>query len=35
MNGWLELDRFLQTDPRDIGCAGATEMLHVYVDLVA
>ena len=34
MNGWSELDRFLQTDPRDVGCAGATEMLHVYVDLV-
>ena len=35
MNGWPELDRFLRTDPRDVGCAEATEVLHVYVDLVA
>jgi hypothetical protein len=35
MNGWPALDRFLRTDPRDVGCAEAMEMLHVYVDLVA
>ena len=35
MNGWSALDRFLRTDPRDVGCAEAIEMLHVYVDLVA
>ena len=35
MNGWPELDRFLRTDPRDVGCARAMEMLHVYVELVA
>ena len=35
MNGWPALDRFLRTDPRDVGCAQAVEMLHVYVDLVA
>ena len=35
MNGWSELDRFLRTDPRDVGCAKAMEMLHVYVDLAA
>jgi hypothetical protein len=35
MNGWSALDRFLRTDPRDVGCAQAVEMLHVYVDLVA
>ena len=35
MNGWPALDRFLRTDPRDVGCAEAIEMLHVYVDLVA
>ena len=35
MNGWSELDRFLRTDPRDVGCAQATEMLHVYAELVA
>ena len=35
MNGWTALDRFLQTDPRDVGCAEAMDMLHVYADLVA
>jgi len=35
MNGWSALDRFLRTDPRDVGCAEAMEMLHVYADLVA
>ena len=35
MNGWSALDRFLQADPRDVGCAEATEMLHVYAELIA
>ena len=35
MNTWAELDRFLQTDPRDVGCDEAMALLHVYVDLVA
>ena len=35
MNGCSALDRFLRTDPRDVGCGEAIEMLHVYVDLVA
>jgi hypothetical protein len=35
MNGWTALDRFLRTDPRDVGCAEALDMLHVYADLVA
>ena len=35
MNGRPELDRFLRTDPRDVGCAQAMEMLHVYAELVA
>lgn len=35
MNAWTALDRFLRTDPRDVGCAEAMELLHVYVDLVA
>jgi hypothetical protein len=35
MNSWPELDRFLQTDPCDVGCAEAIDVLHVYVDLVA
>ncbi|HWB36152.1 MAG TPA: hypothetical protein VHA75_09015 [Rugosimonospora sp.] len=29
------LERFLATDPADVGCAQALEILHVYVDLVA
>ncbi|HZC64477.1 MAG TPA: hypothetical protein VE464_22805 [Streptosporangiaceae bacterium] len=33
MNGWSTLDRFLRTDPRDVGCAEAMDMLHVYTDL--
>jgi hypothetical protein len=35
MNGWSALDRFLQTNPRDVGCAEATEMLHIYAELIA
>jgi hypothetical protein len=29
------LEQFLRTDPQDVGCGQAMEMLHVYVDLVA
>ena len=35
MNGWSALDRFLRTDPCDVGCEHAMEMLHVYAELVA
>ena len=35
MNGWSALDRFLRTDPRDAGCEQATEMLHIYAELIA
>jgi hypothetical protein len=35
MNGWTALDRFLQTDPRDVGCGEAMELLHVYAELAA
>ena len=35
MSDWSALDRFLRTDPRDVGCAEAMEMLHVYAELVA
>jgi hypothetical protein len=35
MNGWPALDRFLRTDPRDVGCEQAMEMLHAYAELVA
>ena len=33
MNGWPALDRFLRTDPRDVGCAEAMEILHVCAEL--
>lgn len=29
------LDRFLRTDPRDVGCDEAIAVLHIYVDLAA
>jgi hypothetical protein len=35
MDGRPELDRFLRTDPRDVGCAQAMELLHVYTELAA
>ena len=34
MTGWDELDRFLQTNPGDVGCDEALNLLHIYVDLV-
>lgn len=34
MEGWSALARFLQTDPRDVGCDEAMEIVHVYADLV-
>jgi len=35
MNEREVLERFLQTDPRDVGCSEAIAVLHVYVDLIA
>ena len=35
MKNWDALDRFLQPDPKDVGCEQAMELLNVYVDLVA
>jgi hypothetical protein len=35
MDGGEALDRFLRTDPRDVGCAQAMELLHVYAELAA
>lgn len=35
MGEWSALDRFLQTDPRDVGCEQAMAILHIYVELVA
>jgi hypothetical protein len=34
MRGWQALDQFLQTDPRDVGCERAMELLDIYVDAV-
>jgi hypothetical protein len=34
MSGWVDLETFLATDPRDVGCAEALRFLHVYVDLL-
>ena len=35
MTGRSGLDRFLRTDPRDVGCAQAMELLHIYAELAA
>jgi hypothetical protein len=35
VNGAEKLDRFLLTDPQDVGCEQAMDLLHVYVELVA
>jgi hypothetical protein len=35
MNSWPALDRFLRTDPHDVGCGQAMEMLHIYAELMA
>jgi hypothetical protein len=35
MSDWSALDRFLRTDPRDVGCDEAMDVLHVYVELAA
>ena len=34
MSQWERLDRFLRTDPRDVGCDEAMAVLHIYVDLI-
>ena len=33
MTEWPALDRFLATDPRDVGCEQALQILHVYVEV--
>lgn len=33
MSGWEGLDRFLDADPRDVGCAETMVLLDVYVEL--
>jgi hypothetical protein len=34
MSGLERLDKFLRTDPRDVGCDEAMAVLHIYVDLI-
>ena len=34
MSGWRALDEFLRTDPRDVGCERAMELLDLYVEAV-
>jgi hypothetical protein len=35
MSEFEALERFLRTDPRDVGCDEAMAALHVYADLAA
>jgi hypothetical protein len=35
MSRWGALERFLDTDPADVGCEQAMEILHVYAELAA
>ena len=35
MTRWPELERFLRTDPKDVGCDEAMAVLHVYADIMA
>lgn len=35
MSAWQSLEKFLATDPQDVGCDQAVAILHVYVDLLA
>jgi hypothetical protein len=32
---WTRFQRFLATDPRDVGCDEAMEVLHIYAELSA
>ena len=34
MHGWDDLDRFVRTDPLDVGCDEAIRLMHVYADIV-
>ena len=35
MTGSPALDRFLKTDPVDVGCDEAMALLHIYADLLS
>jgi hypothetical protein len=34
VSGRSALERFLDTDPRDVGCAQTMEVLHAYAEIV-
>jgi hypothetical protein len=34
MTGSVALDRFLHTDPADVGCNEAISLLHIYAELL-
>ena len=34
MSGWRALEVFLRTDPRDVGCEQAMEVLDTYAEVV-
>ena len=33
MSGWSAFERFLRTDPSDVGCGGAMAVMEVYAEL--
>jgi hypothetical protein len=33
VTGRVNIERFLATDPRDVGCKEAMEILHVYAEV--
>jgi hypothetical protein len=35
MSSWPKLDRFLATDPDDVGCAETFDCIDVYVELTS
>jgi hypothetical protein len=35
MTRWPALERFLETDPRDVGCDEAMAVLHTYAEAIA
>jgi hypothetical protein len=35
VSGEIDLDTFVRTDPRDVGCGEAMDVLHVYAELHA
>jgi RNA polymerase sigma-70 factor (ECF subfamily) len=35
VSGWSALERFLRTDPQDVGCDEAMRLMHLYVELLS